>query len=186
FNAPAKTPSEGIWPWLREAQLKTLSVPNTGMAVTIDVGDPDTIHPTDKWYVAQRLALVARYVAYGQDIDYAGPMYDMMTVEKNKIRIKFKNLGSGMTLASPPAADGESHPVPTELTGFGIAGADQNFVWAKAVLDGDTIVVSSDQIDRPVAVRYDWGQNPSGNLYSKQGLPASPFRTDDWPPPAAH
>jgi sialate O-acetylesterase len=184
FNAPAKTPSEGIWPWLREAQLKTLSLPNTGMAVTIDIGDPGTIHPTDKWYVAQRLALAARHVAYGQDLVYSGPIYDSMTVEENNIRIKFKDLGSGMTLASSPAANGEILPASTELTGFGIADANQNFVWAKAVLDGDTVVVSSDKIDHPVAVRYDWAQNPSGNLYNKQGLPASPFRTDDWTPPS--
>jgi sialate O-acetylesterase len=183
FNALAKTPSEGIWPWLREAQLKTLSLPNTGMAVTIDIGDPATIHPTDKWYVAQRLALVARHVAYGQGLVYSGPMYDSMTVEENDIRIKFKDIGSEMTLASPPAVDGKSPPAPTELTGFGIAGADQNFVWAKAILDGDTVVVSSDKIEHPVAVRYDWGQNPYGNLYNKQGLPTSPFRTDDWPNP---
>jgi len=183
FNAFAKTPSEGIWPWLREAQLKTLSLPNTGMAVTIDIGDPNTIHPTDKWYVAQRLALVARHVAYGQDLVYSGPMYDSMTIKENNIRIKFKDIGGGMTLASPPAVDGKSPPAPMELTGFGIAGADQNFVWAKAVLDGDTVIVSSDKIEHPVAVRYDWAQNPYGNLYGKQGLPASPFRTDDWPYP---
>jgi sialate O-acetylesterase len=184
FNALAKTPSEGNWPWLREAQLKTLSLSNTGMAVTIDIGDPDTIHPPDKWYVAQRLALVARHVAYGQDLIYSGPIYDSMTVEENKIRIKFKNLGSGMTLASPPAADGKALPAPTELTGFGIAGADKIFSWAKAILDRDIVVVSSDQVEHPVAVRYDWAQNPYGDLYNKDGLPASPFRTDDWPPPA--
>jgi sialate O-acetylesterase len=82
----------------------------------------------------------------------------------------------------PPAADGKPFPTPTELVGFGIAGADEKFVWAKAILDGNTVTVSSAEIQQPVAVRYDWGQNPSGNLYNKQGLPASPFRTDDWAP----
>jgi sialate O-acetylesterase len=120
----------------------------------------------------------------GQDLVYSGPIYDSMTAEENNIRIKFKNLGSGMTLASSPAANSEILPASTELTGFGIADANQDFVWAKAVLGGDTVVVSSDKIKHPVAVRYDWGQNPYGNFYNKQGLPASPFRTDDWPPPS--
>jgi sialate O-acetylesterase len=183
FNAPAKTPSEGNWPWVRDAQLETLSLPETGMAVTIDIGNADTIHPPDKLYVGRRLALAARRVAYGQNLVYSGPTYDAMSVEENKIRIQFKDVGSGLTLGTPPpTADGKVLPAPTELTGFGIAGADQDFVWAKAILDGDTVIVSSDHIQQPKAVRYDWGQNPSGDLYNREGLPASPFRTDDRPP----
>ena len=183
INAPATTPSEGIWPWVREAQLKALSLPNTGMAVTIDIGDAKNIHPPDKTYAGQRLALAARHIAYGQDIVYSGPIYDSMKVEGNKIRITFKNTGGGLKLGTPPpSATGEIFPTPTELTGFGIAGADRKFVWAKAILDGNTAIVSSDEIPQPKAVRYDWGQNPSGDLYNKEGLPASPFRTDDWAP----
>jgi sialate O-acetylesterase len=130
-----------------------------------------------------RIALAARHVAYGEDLVYSGPICDSMTVEGNKIRIKFKNIGGGLTLGTPPpTATGKIFPTPTELTGFGIAGADQKFVWAKVILDRNTVIISSDEIQQPVAVRYDWGQNPSGDLYNKEGLPASPFRTDDWSP----
>jgi sialate O-acetylesterase len=153
------------------------------MAVTIDIGDANNIHPPDKLYVGQRLALAARHVAYGEDNVYSGPIYDSMKVNANKISIKFKNIGSGLTLGTPPPrATGKVLPKPTDLTGFGIAGADQKFVWAKATLDGNTVIVSNDKIKQPVAVRYNWGQNPSGDLYNKEGLPASPFRTDDWLP----
>jgi sialate O-acetylesterase len=183
FKASAKMPSEGNWPWLRDSQLKALSLPNTGMAVTIDIGDADAIHPPDKLYVGQRLALVARHNAYKEDLVYSGPIYDSMAVEGNKIRIRFRNLGSGLTLGSPPpGADGKVSVIPKELTGFGIAGTDQKFIWAKAIVDGDSVIVSSDKIENPVAVRYDWGDNPHGNLYDKENLPASPFRTDSWPP----
>ena len=183
FNAPSKTASEGRWPWVRDAQLKTLALPNTGMAVTIDIGDANNIHPPDKLYVGHRLALAARHVVYGHDLVYSGPIYDSMKVNGNRIRIKFQSIGGGLTLGTPPpTAAGKTFPPPTELSGFGIAGSDQRFVWAKAILDGDTVIVFSDEIQEPVAVRYDWGQNPAGNLYNNEGLPASPFRTDDWAP----
>jgi sialate O-acetylesterase len=186
FGRAATTPSEGNWPWLRESQLKTLSLPKTGMAVTVDLGDAKNIHPADKLHVGLRLALVARHVAYGQDIISSGPIYDSMTIEGGKIRLKFTHIGGGLTVGTPPpAADGTHPPAPTELTGFGIAAEDRKFVWAKATVDGDTVVVSSDKVPQPIAVRYNWGQNPLGNLYNKEGLPASPFRTDPWPPDAA-
>jgi sialate O-acetylesterase len=186
FNSPSKTPAEGRWPWVREAQLRALSLPDTGMVVAIDVGTADTIHPPDKTYVGQRLALVARHVAYGEDLVYSGPIYDSMKVKDNKITIQFKSIGRGLMLGTPPpAADGKTFLTPTELKGFGIAGADRKFVWAKAILDGNTVVVFSDEIQQPVAVRYDWGQNPAGDLYNMEGLPASPFRTDDWSPEAS-
>ena len=185
INQPARVPSEGSWPWVREAQLKTLSLPETGMAVTIDIGEANELHPPDKLYVGKRLALAARHGAYGEDLVYSGPVYDAMTVEGNKIRLRFKNVGSNLRLGVPPPnASGKILTSPTELAGFGIAGADQKFVWARATLEGDTVLVSSGEIPKPVAVRYDWGQNPSGNLYNKEGLPASPFRTDEWPIPA--
>jgi len=186
INAPAKVPSEGRWPWVRDAQLKTLSLPNTGMAVTIDIGEADNLHPPDKLYVGRRLALAARRVAYGQNLVYSGPIYESMSVEGNKIKIKFKNVGGGLAIGTPPpTADGKMALLPAELTGFGIAGADRNFVWAKAIHDADAVVVSSSNIEHPMAVRYDWGHNPPGDLYNKEGLPASPFRTDDWPPAPA-
>jgi sialate O-acetylesterase len=181
FMAPQKLPSEGGWAGLREAQLKTLSLPNTGMAVAIDVGMANDIHPKDKFDVGQRLALAAKHVAYGQTVVYSGPIYDSMKVEGNKIRLSFQNVGSGLKMDVPPfTPPGMTIPPPTELTGFAIAGEDKNFVWAKAVIDGNDVVVSSDAVAAPVAVRYGWASNPPCDLYNKEGLPASPFRTDDW------
>jgi sialate O-acetylesterase len=183
FGTPATEPSEnpGSWLWVRESQLKTLSLPNTGMAVAIDIGNPFQLHPPDKVDVGHRLALAARHVAYGEGIVYSGPLYDSMMVEGNKIRLTFKNRGSGLSIGTSPYVPAGTTPkMPTKLTGFGIAGADQKFVWANAVIDGDTVVVSSDQVAAPVAVRYDWAEAPKGDLYNKEGLPASPFRTDSW------
>jgi sialate O-acetylesterase len=182
LGPPPKTPSEGNWPWVRNAQLQALSLPNTGMATAVDIGNPTNIHPTDKLDVAMRLVLAARHLVYGEkDLVYSGPLYDTMTIEGNKIRLIFKNRGSGLTLGVPPwTPTGVAPPQPVELTGFGIAGTDQKFVWAKAVIDGDTIVVSSDQVPAPVAVRYDWSNDPNGDLYNKENLPAFPFRTDSW------
>ena len=184
INALAKVPSEGNWPWVREAQLKASMLPNAGMAVAIDLGEAENLHPTDKLYVGKRLALVGLHVAYGQSVAYSGPIYDSMKIEGEKIRLSFKNVGRGLRIGVPPPdPDGKQPATPQDLTGFGIAGEDGNFVWAKATLDGDTVVVSADEVDHPVAVRYDWGQNPSGDLYNQDNLPASPFRTDDWQPP---
>jgi len=183
INGMAKVPSEGRWPWVREAQLKALSLPDTGMAVTIDIGEAGNLHPPDKIYVGQRLALAARHVAYGEDVVYSGPIFDSMTVQGNKIRLKFSHVTGGLKIGTPPpTAAGKTISVSPELSGFGIAGADQKFVWAKASIEGDTVVVYNDKVQQPLAVRYDWGQNPSGNLYNKEGLPASPFRTDGWKP----
>jgi sialate O-acetylesterase len=172
------------WARLREAQLKTLSLPNTGMAVIIDIGEADTIHPHDKVDVGLRLALAAKHIAYGQDLVYSGPIYDSMKVEGGAIRVSFTNTGSGLQMSAPPwTPPGVKATTPTELTGFAIAGADEKWVWAKAKIDGNDVVVSSDQVASPVAVRYGWAMNPSCNLYNKEGLPASPFRTDDWDAP---
>ena len=188
--APQKKPSEGGWAALREAQLMTLALPKTGMAVAVDIGDPLDIHPKDKIDVAHRLFLTAQHVAYGEDLVYSGPIYDKMTVERNKIRLSFTQTGGGLQMSLPPwSSTGVLPPPPTELKGFAIAGADKNWFWAKAEIDGNQVLVSSDDVPNPVAVRYGWGSNPPCNLYNKEGLPASPFRTDDWtdptsPPPA--
>ncbi|MEI9942996.1 MAG: sialate O-acetylesterase [Chitinophagaceae bacterium] len=160
-------PSESQWAELREAQLKSLSVPNTGMAVGIDVGEWNDIHPDNKKAVGDRLALIAEKLAYGENIIYSGPLYQSATVEDNKITISFTNTGGGLV-----TNDGD------ELREFAIAGADKKFVWAKARIEGDKIVVSSDDVPSPVYVRYAWADNPDANLYNKEGLPASPFRTD--------
>jgi sialate O-acetylesterase len=167
---PRPEPSFDGWSIIREAQLKALSVPNTGMAVTIDVGDPDSIHPINKQPVGARLALAARAIAYGEKIVYSGPIYRAMKVEGNTIRLSFDHIGTGLE-----ARGGE-------LKQFVIAGEDMKFVWASARIDGDTVVVQSDMVLKPVAVRYATATNPEGcNLYNKEGLPASPFRTYDDP-----
>lgn len=167
FRKAAQTPSEGNWPWVREAQLKALSLPNTGMAVTIDLGDPDNIHPKAKQEVGRRLALIADHFLYDKRADFSGPIFRSQKIKGNEIVLSFQT------------TDG---PIAGSLNGFGIAGADGKFVWAKAVSDGKRVVVSSPEVLHPVAVRYDWGDNPAGNLRGKNGLPASPFRTDRWIP----
>jgi sialate O-acetylesterase len=160
-------PSESQWAALRESQLKSLSVPNTGMAVGIDLGEWNDIHPDNKKDVGERLALIAQKLAYGENIVYSGPLYQSASIEGNKIIISFTNTGSGLK-----ANDDE------ELREFAIAGADKKFTWAKATIEGDKVIVWNDAIANPLYVRYAWADNPDVNLYNKEGLPASPFRTD--------
>jgi sialate O-acetylesterase len=158
-----------------------LSLPNTGMATAIDIGDNGNIHPPDKLDVGLRLALAARHVAYGQDIVYSGPVYDKMTVEGNAIRVSFTQIGGGLVLADSPAKFPGWQPTPTDhLVGFVIAGADKKYVLAQAKIDGSTVVVSSPDVPNPIAVRYNWANFGQANLYNKEGLPAMPFRTDNW------
>jgi sialate O-acetylesterase len=168
------------WAWLREAQLKTLSLPETGMAVITDVGEEKDIHPKKKQQVGARLALAARAIAYGEKIEYSGPLYKTMKVEGDKAILEFTHVGGGLVVGEGTAPDAKG-----QLKGFAIAGPDKKFVWAKAEIVGDTIVVSSPEVQAPVAVRYAWADYPICNLYNKEGLPASPFRTDDFPPPPA-
>ena len=162
-------PVESSWAELREAQLLTLTAPNTGMAVAIDIGQVKG-HPKNKQDVGKRLALWALARMYGKNIVYSGPIYKSMKVEDNKIILHFKHIGGGLV-----ACGGEP------LKGFAVAGADRKFVWADAKIEGDTVVVYSDKVAEPVAVRYAWADNPVCNLYNKESLPASSFRTDDWP-----
>jgi sialate O-acetylesterase len=169
FMARKADPADSNWAALREAQTLTLALPNTGQAVIIDIGDGKDIHPKNKQDVGKRLALAAQAGTYGKDVVYSGPMYESMKVEGDKVRLRFKHVGSGLV------AKGD------KLTGFAIAGEDRKFVWADARIDGDTIVVSAKDVARPVAVRYAWADNPDCNLYNKADLPACPLRTDDWP-----
>jgi sialate O-acetylesterase len=169
FMKREDVPTDPDWAWLREAQTMTLSTPKTGMAVIIDIGEDNDIHPRNKQDVGKRLALAAQAVAYGKQLVYSGPMYDSMKVEGGAIRLKLKHVGGGLVAKDESA-----------LKGFAIAGADKKFVWAEAKIDGDTVVVRSSEVQQPVAVRYAWANNPECNLYNKEGLPASPFRTDDW------
>ncbi len=173
FMAAKPEPSASNWAELREAQLMTaLNDPNAGLAVTIDIGEADDIHPRNKQDVGKRLALAARKIAYGENIIHSGPTYKAMEIDENKVVLTFENTGSGLT-----AKDKYGY-----LKGFAIAGEDSNFVWAGAKIKGDKVVVYNESIQNPVAVRYAWADNPDdANLYNAEGLPASPFRTDDWP-----
>ena len=157
-------------PQIWEAQAATLSVPNTGMAVTTDVGNLEDIHPRNKQEVGRRLALCALAKTYGrEDVTYSGPHYKSMAVEGNTIRLSFDFVGSGLMARDE-----------MPLTWFEITGEDKQFVEAKATIDGDTIVVSSDTVAKPVAVRFAWHQSAEPNLVNKEGLPALPFRTHQW------
>jgi sialate O-acetylesterase len=171
------------WTKLREAQRKALEIPNTGMAVTIDIGSVpgyDDIHPRNKFDVGERLALWALAKDYGKKIVCSGPLYKGIQIGNGKIRISFDSVGSGLMVGKK---DGVKPTVKddVELKGFAIAGEDKKWVWADAVIDGKTVVVSSTDVPKPVAVRYAYSMNPEGaNLYNNEGLPAAPFRTDEW------
>lgn len=171
YMAAQTDPDEAsAWAELREAQTMTLDLPNTGMAVIIDIGEADDIHPRNKQDVGYRLAQWALAETYDQtDTVPSGPLYQSMEQEGDAIRLTFDHVGGGLVT-----------PGDAPLQGFAVAGPDQRFVWADARIDGNTVVVSSDEIDDPVAVRYGWANNPAVNLYNAEGLPASPFRTDDW------
>jgi sialate O-acetylesterase len=170
FMNVKEEPGDSTWAELREAQLMTLELPNTGMAVIVDIGDAKDIHPKNKQDVGKRLALWALAHSYGKKVVYSGPIYKSMEKKDNKIVLNFDHVGGGLV-----AKGGEP------LKGFAIAGADHKFVWADAKIEGDQIVVSSEKVADPVAVRYAWADNPVCNLYNKADLPASPFRTDTWP-----
>ena len=161
---------ESDWAELREAQQMTLSAsPKTGMAVAIDVGTIDDIHPRNKRPVGSRLALEARAVAYLEKIVHSGPVYQSVKIEGDKAILSFKQVGAGLE-----ARGGE-------LKGFIIAGEDKVWREAKAEIRGDRVIVTGAGVSKPWAVRYGWMKYPTCNLYNKEGLPASPFRTDDWP-----
>ncbi len=164
-----KTPPQSQWPELREAQLMTLELRNTAMAVTVDIGNPADIHPINKQDVGERLALGARRVAYGEDVVHSGPLYRQLTREGSRLRVWYDYSGGGLR------AKGGG-----DLKGFVVSGGDKQFVAASARVDGITVVVSSPQVASPVAVRYGWEDSPTCNLFNAEGLPASPFRTDDW------
>jgi sialate O-acetylesterase len=170
WQAIVKEPQESAWAELREAQLLTAThLPRTGMAVITDVGDPKDIHPHNKEPVGARLALAARAIAYGEPIEYSGPIYDSMQVADNVAILSFKHVGQGLEAPGGP------------LTGFTIAGEDHKFHNAQAEIKNGKVYVSSEEVKLPVVVRYGWANCPVVNLWNKDGLPASPFRTDDFP-----
>jgi len=164
-------PGDSEWARLREAQLHvSQNVPHSGLAVTIDIGEAKDIHPKNKQDVGERLALAALASVYGRKLEYSGPVYKGMKVEGGRVRLSFDHAKGGLV------AKGGGPP-----KGFAVAGDDGRFVWADAVIEGDEVVVSSPSVKRPAAVRYGWADNPEVNLYNGAGLPASPFRTDDFP-----
>lgn len=176
WNPPQEKPVEGLeasWAVSRESMRRvTLEVPNTGIAVAIDTGDPIALHPKNKKPVGLRHAYLALEETYGKDIVGNGPRYKKQSLKGNKIVLAFDSVGSGLTTAKAG-----------KLDAFAIAGSDQVWRWADAKIAGNTIVLSSPKVSKPIAVRYAWAMNPSQRnlLYNKEGLPASPFRTDDWP-----
>ena len=163
-------PTESAWAELREAQLMATHVlPKVGMAVITDVGEENDIHPKKKEPVGARLALAARVIAYGEDIVGNGPEYIGNSVKGDRVTLRFKNVGQGLVARDGP------------LKGFTIAGEDRKFTNAEAEIEGDAVVVHSDKVEKPVAVRFGWANYPVVNLWNKEGLPATPFRTDDFP-----
>lgn len=160
-------PHRGTHPAFREAQLHIWqTTPHTAMVVTTDVGDANDIHPTRKRPVGERLALAARALSYGERLEYSGPIFQSMTIDGDLAVISFTHVGAGLV------ANGDS------LTGFTMAGADGKFLPARAEIAGTTVLVRSDKITKPVAVRYGWAMMPEGNLFNREGLPAAPFRSD--------
>ncbi len=191
YREKTDQPGESVWAELREAQAKTLSVPDTGMAVLIDTGESEDIHPQSKQIAGERLAQIALAKTYGREVVHSGPAYASMKTEGSAIRLSFDHLGGGLIAKEVPATydvmrkAGKTVPLVrnrphSQLEGFAICGADKKWVWADAKIDGDTVLVSSTQVPTPIAVRYAWADNPTCNLYNASDLPASPFRTDDF------
>jgi sialate O-acetylesterase len=171
INKRQQEPVEGgsNWAILRESQLKSLTLPNTGMAVIFDTDPTGNLHPVNKKPVGERLALAALKVAYGKDVETSGPIFDRMEMQGDKIVLHFKHAEGGLV-----SKTGD------RLKCFAIAGPDRKYVWADAKIEGDAVVISSPEIKAPAAVRYAWANNAEASLFNKAGLPASPFRTDDW------
>jgi sialate O-acetylesterase len=190
--AKLTAPGESAWAELRESQSLALALPDTAQAVTIDLGEAGDLHFRDKKTVAHRLYLIAEAKNYGRQVTYAGPAYDSIAVEAGKARIKFRNTDGGLVAGKlaptykVKSLTGETAPLirnspNSELEGFAICGEDHKWVWADARIEGESVLVWSDKVPQPVAVRYAWADNPTCNLCNGAGLPASPFRTDDFP-----
>jgi hypothetical protein len=192
FNRNVDGLATDAWAYIRDAQLKTLSLPNTGLVVTTDLGEFNDIHPQMKKPVGERLALWAEKLEKA-DIIASGPLFEKVVITDNKAQVHFSNIGSGLetrkvTMSSKKGVwaidDPDAFSVPADqLEGFSICGADQRFVSADAAIIGDYVEVFSKEVSNPIAVRYGWLTFPLCNLYNKEGLPASPFRSDDFPIP---
>jgi sialate O-acetylesterase len=172
YMQPPLQPVESSWAELREAQASALRLPNTGMALAIDLGDAKDLHPKNKQDVGKRLALNALRLVYHQKIVHAGPMFKAMEIANGTVSITFSETGGGLQVKEGNAT----------INAFAVAGSDHQFHWATATLKNDhTVILQCAEVKEPVAVRYAWADNPGVlNLYNKEGLPAAPFRTDDW------
>ena len=167
FKVPSDR-TDQTWAYLREAQTQTLSLPNTGQAVTLDIGDPLNIHPGNKQEVGRRLALLAKNRVYGISVDDTGPSFRAATASSDSLVVTFTGHDLALTAGGKP------------LQAFEIAGEDHVFYPAKALISGESVVVRSPKVSNPVAVRYAWHNAPEANLYSGSGLPAVPFKSDNW------
>jgi len=177
FNKVNSEPEDPHWAWLREAQAMQLSLPATGMAVAIDAGHQTNIHPPNKPLVADRLVATALKTAYSRDIVASGTTFRRMTVTGDRAVIEFDNIGGGL-VAKEVELDGGIQVAADEIKGFAVCGDDKVFRWGRAVIEGDTVVVTSPDVPQPVAVRYAWANFPVCNLFNAEGFPAVPFRTD--------
>ena len=183
WQQPNDNPAGGDgWAKVRQAQTQSLQIPKTGMAVIIDIGEAVDIHPKDKFDVGERLARWALHDDYGQKkLEVSGPIYKSIKIKDGKATLSFDHLGAGLMVGLKDGRKPTAEAKDGKLARFAIAGADKKWFWADAVIDGRTVVVSSSSVPEPVAVRYAFSMNPAGcNLYNKNGLPASPFRTDNW------
>lgn len=180
FMQPNAQPEDTDWARLREAQVMTAAkLEKTGLALAIDIGDANDIHPRDKQDVGHRLALNALAIEYGKEVEYSGPVFKSMTIDGDKAVLEFTHTGGGLVAKTTDVKDAPL--AGSDLKRFAIAGEDKKFYWATAKIDGDKVIVSSPDVPHPKAVRYAWANNPTGcNLYNKADLPAVPFRTDDW------
>jgi len=192
YTAKTSEPKDAIRAELRDAQTSALTLPDTGQAITFDIGEENDVHPRDKKSVGHRLALIALSREYGKNVIFSGPVYQSIERDGAAMRIHFTSIGEGLKAAPVPSSyelnSAQKVVVPlvrnspnSQLEGFQICGSDHRWVWADAKIDRDTVLVSSSQVTEPVAVRYGWAENPTVNLYNSAGLPAGPFRTDDFP-----
>lgn len=192
YTAKTSAPAESNWAELREAQNMTLALPSTGEAILIDIGEAADIHPRNKQEVGRRLALVALSKTYGKSVACSGPVYQALKIKGDKAVVSFTHVEGGLVARELPATFQPKSLAPetvplvrnspkSQLEGFAVCGNDKKWVWADAEISGDQVIVSSPEVAKPVAVRYAWANNPTCNLYNKAGLPASPFRTDDFP-----
>jgi sialate O-acetylesterase len=183
------TTPEALWPEIREAQRQALALRNTGMVVTIDIGDPVDLHPKNKQDVGLRLALAARAIAYGEQIEWSGPLYRQVSQEEHALRLWFdhasglvaKSAEGATATGSTTAVSATISPTNTApaVTGFEIAGTDGKYFPAEATIEGESVIVSDPAVPAPVSVRYGWAASPNCNLFNRAGLPASPFRTPE-------